>query len=253
MSQSIWTRCAGSSRLRAIALEAWRVVESQFITSTRKLVDSDEEQEILERLVEGVKPPVPPDPRLQHLHFLLYTPFRHPPLAYGSRFGTRSERGIWYGSAQLPTAFAEVAYYRLVFLAGTAASLPLVTVELSAFRAAIRTTRSADLTMAPFAEYTPRISSKTTYAHSQPLGAEMRASDVDVAIYRSARDPDGGKCVALFTPAFVRRLPAALSTWVCTATPQRVEIAKKDVLRKQRHAFDRAVFEVNGALPAPGL
>jgi RES domain len=253
MSQSIWTRCAESSRLRPLALDAWRVVESQFITSTRKLVDSDDEQELLERMVEAVKPPVPPDPRLQRLHFLLYTPFRYPPLVRGSRFGTLTERGIWYGSLLLPTAFAEVAYYRLVFLDGTAAPLEIVTVELSAFRAAVRTRRGVDLTAPPFAQYAARISSKTSYGSSQPLGTEMRASGVEVAIYGSARDRAGGKNVALFAPAFVRRSPAALSTWVCTATRQRVEIAKKDILRKQRHAFDRADFEIGGALPTPAL
>ena len=253
MSQSIWTRCAGSSRFAPLALDAWRVVESQFITSTRKLVDSDDEQELLERMVEAVKPPLPPDPAVRRLHFLLSTPFRHPPLRRGSRFGLRTERGIWYGSVLLPTAFAEVAYYRLVFLDGTAAALPTVTVELSAFRAAVRTLRGIELTAPPFADDTPRISSKTSYAYSQPLGREMRAAGVEIAIYRSARDRDGGRNVALFTPAFVRRAPTALNTWVCTATRQRVEIAKKDVLRKQRHAFARAEFEVGGTLPTPAL
>jgi hypothetical protein len=40
-----------------------------------------------------------------------------------TRFGSRSERGLWYGSERLPTAFAEVAYYRILVLEGTAAPL----------------------------------------------------------------------------------------------------------------------------------
>ena len=59
MSRSIWTRCEGSSRLRAIEADAWRVVESQHIVSTRKLVDSDAEQAVLEELIDRVKPPMP--------------------------------------------------------------------------------------------------------------------------------------------------------------------------------------------------
>jgi hypothetical protein len=236
-----------------MSLNAWRIVESQFVTSTRKLVDSDSEQELLEQLLERVKPPVPPDPRLRRLHFLLYTSFRHAPLPHGSRFGTRIERGIWYGSLELPTAFAEVAYYRLVFLEGTAADLGTVTVELSAFQAAIRTPRGIDLTRPPFADYAGRISSKTSYATPQRLGRELRENGVEIAVYFSARDADRGKNVALFQPAFAKRTPSALSTWVCTATRQRVELSRKDVLHKGRYTFERSQFEVRGRLPAPAL
>jgi RES domain len=253
MSQSIWTRCGGSSSVEALALEPWRAVESQFITSTRKLVDSDDEQEVLERLLEGVKPPVPDDPALSRLHFLLYTPFRHPPLLHGSRFGTRLERGIWYGSLGLQAVFAEVAYYRLLFLEGTAAALGTLTVELSTFRATVRTARGVDLSSPPFVAYQREISSKTSYAKSQQLGREVRACSVEAAVYVSARDRAGGKNVALFAPAFARRNPSSLGTWICSATRQRVEVAKKDVFRKQRFAFERSEFEVGGALPAPAV
>ena len=253
MSPSIWTQCAGSSRFRRVALEPWRVVESQFITSTRKLVDSDDEQEILEALLDRVKPPLPPDPALARLHFLLYTSFRHPPLRRGSRFGTRMERGIWYGALALETALAEVAYYRLVFLDGTKADLGTVTVELSAFRASVRSSRAVDLTAKPFAAHEAAISSPSSYSESQRLGREMREAGAEVAIYVSARDRDRGKNVALFAPAFTRRNPSALSAWSCTATRQRVELSKKDVFRKRRFAFERAEFEVDGVLPAPAL
>src|SRR4029453_729894 len=134
MSSNIWTQCAGRTRVRALAGEAWRVVEPQHQVATRKLVDSDAEHEVLEELVEASKPALP-----GRLHYLLTTPFRSPPLPHGSRFGTRGEPGIWYGSAQPRTAFAETAYYRLLFLAGTRAALAPLPVELSAFRAGYRT------------------------------------------------------------------------------------------------------------------
>ncbi|MCK6557409.1 RES family NAD+ phosphorylase [Candidatus Binatia bacterium] len=251
MSQSIWTRCAGSSRVTALSLAAWRVVESQFVTSTRRLVDSDAEQELLEQLIEIVKPPLPSDRAFARLHFLLSTPFRHPPLPHGSRFGTRTERGIWYGARTLPAAFAEVAYYRLVFLEGTAADLGTVTVELSAFAAAVRTNRGVDLTVPPFAAHEAQISSKTSYAVSQPLGREMREAGVEAFLYVSARDPARGTNIGLFAPAFARRKPSAPSTWVCTATRQHVELSKKDLFRKRRFTFHRAEFVVEGSIPIP--
>ena len=253
MSQSIWTRCAGSSEVGRLALDAWRVVESQVALSTRKLVDSDAEQELLEELLERVKPPVPRERSFRHLHFLLYTPFRHPPLRQGSRFGTRAERGIWYGSRALPTALAEVAYYRLLFLEGTAAALGTVTVELSAFQAKIRTTHGVDLTVPPFAAHRARIASRTSYAVSQQLGHEMRAAGVEAFLFTSARDLNHGQNVGLFAPAFARRTPTIPHGWTCTATSARVEFSRKDVFRRERHVFERSAFLVAGSLPAPAL
>src|SRR5688500_4060934 len=95
MSSSIWTRCAGDSEIRALRLSPWRAVEAQHQVSTRKLVASAEEQALLEELIDRAKPP---DPTRGALLYLLATPFRYPPLRHGSRFGTRHERGIWYGS-----------------------------------------------------------------------------------------------------------------------------------------------------------
>src|SRR3954463_13644598 len=169
MSPTIWTRCAGSSRKLRLSGTFRRVVEAQFRNSTRKLVDSDLEQAVLEELLDAhAKPPVPAE--FEGLHYLLSTPFRHPPLRNGSRFGTRQERGILYGARELPTAFAEVAYYRLLFLEGTAAELGVVGVELTAFSFGISTPRAIDLTRAPFAEFEAELSSKTSYDAPQRLG-----------------------------------------------------------------------------------
>jgi len=44
------------------------------------------------------------------LDYLLFPPFRYPPLKWGSRFGTEYQRGLFYGSQLLATALAEVAY-----------------------------------------------------------------------------------------------------------------------------------------------
>ena len=163
-----------------------RVVEAQFRNSTRKLVDSDEEQRLLEELLDArAKLPVPAG--FGGLHYLLYTPFRHPPLRNGSRFGTRRERGILYAARDLPTAFAEVAYYRLVFLGGTAAPIAPLLVELTAFSFRIAAARAVDLTEGPFREFQARISSPVSYDDSQRLGAEMREAGVQACLYVLAR------------------------------------------------------------------
>src|SRR5258708_36656739 len=186
MSPNIWTRCAGSSSAppwRRLRMQPNRVVESQHKIATRKLVDSDAEQALLETMIDRVKPPVPIG--MSRLHYLLSTPFRHPPLAWGSRFGTRVERGIWYGSLTLSTAFSEGAYYRYVFLAGSKAKLTPLSVELSAFRAPGGTSKGVDLSRAPFATHASQIFSKSTYAHSQPLGRDMRAAGAAAFLFTS--------------------------------------------------------------------
>lgn len=252
MSQSIWTRCAGSSRVRRLEDRAWRAVEAQHVVSTAKLTDSPEEQAALERMIDAVKPPLVPAQEFARHHFLLTTSFRYPPLRHGTRFSTRFERALWYGSQQIRTVCAEVAYYRLLFLEGTSADLGRLEVDLSLFRVSIRTRRGIDLTRAPFRAHESKISSPSSYAESQRLGLEMRKAGVEAFRYRSARDAEGGVNLALFTPsAFATRRPSAPHTWHATATKERVDFVRKDGLERSTFAFARREFEVRGSLPRP--
>jgi len=249
MSSNIWTRCAGDSEIRALRATPWRVVESQHLLSTRKLVDTAEEQMVLEDLIEGSKPPARAS---QRLHYLLATPFRYPPLRHGSRFGTRVEPGIWYGSESLRTAFAEVAYYRLVFLEDSGADLGTVTTAHTAFSVRARSKRGVDLTTGPFATYRKAIASPSGYRATHSLGVAMRAAGVEMARYPSARDKSGGNNLAVFTPdAFGTAKPRDLQTWHCMANVRRVELAKRDYFGAARLSFERADFLVNGSLPRP--
>ncbi len=251
MSSSIWTRCAGDSEIRALRLSPWRAVEAQHQVSTRKLVDTADEQQLLEDLIDGAKPP---DPTGGKLHYLLATPFRYSPLRHGSRFGTRHESGIWYGSQTRETLFAEVAYYRLVFLEGTTADLGAVTTQLTAFTVHARSTRGVDLMEPPFASHRRTIASPVKYAATQSLGRAMRDAGVELFKFPSARDPRRGANVAAFTPdVFGKAKPRDLQTWHCTATKAVVELAKRDYFGRETYAFSRETFLVAGALPAPAL
>ena len=251
MSSSIWTQSAGNSRIAPLTARPWRVVEAQHRVSTRKLVDSAREQALLEELLESAKPPLREDGQL---HYLLSTPFRYPPLRHGSRFGTRWEPGIWYGSGSLPTAFAEVAYYRLLFLDGTDADLGTLEADLTAFRVPVATARGVDLAAPPFDRWRARLASKTSYAATQPLGAAMREDGVDAFRYVSARDAGGGSNVGLFRGrAFAARRPQALQTWHAAATRASVELVKRDYFSREVYRFPREGFLVHGELPHPAL
>ncbi len=256
MSASIWTQCGATSNLRALRAKPWRVVEAQHVVSTLKLVSSLEEQRILEELIERQKPSLPKPLQRPRLHYLLFTPFRYPPLPHGSRFGTREEPGIWYGADSLRGVFAEKAYYRFLFLAGTSADLTPITVEQTAFTANVDTHRGVDLTLSPFDRYEARISSKTRYRASQLLGREMRHDGVEVFRYRSARDVERGTNVGVFTPkAFAQSKPNPFQTWICLADSKRIEFAQKNASERSRlsFSFSRSEFEVDGSLPSPAV
>ncbi len=251
MSSSIWTRCAGDSEIRPLRLAPWRAVESQHQVSTRKLVDTLAEQELLEELIGTAKPP---DVTRGRLHYLLATPFRYPPLAHGSRFGARHERGIWYGADTLPAAMAEVAYYRLLFLEGTAADLGTVEAELTVFSVRVHTRRGVDLVHPPFSAYHDVIASKTDYTATQALGSAMRAAGVEAFRYPSARDPNGGSNVGVFDPvAFGRAQPREFETWWSAATRERVELVRRGYGERDAFVFERSQFLVRGKLPSPAV
>ena len=249
MSSSIWTRCAGDSEIRALRLMPWRAVEAQHELSTRKLVANAQEQALLEELIDRAKPP---DTTGGKLHYLLYTPFRYPPVRWGSRFGTRQERGIWYGSETREAMFAEVAFYRLVFVEGTRADLGTLTTLLTTFRVNARSARGIDLTAPPFASHRKTIASPVSYSETQPLGRAMRDAGVELFRYPSARDPKRGTNVGAFTPAvFGRSKPRDLATWHCTAAKPLVELAKRDYFGRELFTFPRETFLVDGKLPVP--
>ncbi len=254
MAKELWERCGGPETVRRISGKAWRIVEGQHVISTRKLVDSREEQELLESLIEKSKPPMPANPEYERLHYLLATPFRYPPLRHGSRFSTRNEPAIWYGSTRLRTALAETAYYRLLFLEGTAADLGPLVLELTAFTAQYRSSRGVDLSRSPFDAHREALASPDTYTEPQQLGAAMRAAGVEAFRYRSARDSAGGVNVGLFTPrTFTSKLPGSPEGWSAVLDRVAVEFVKKDFFTKATFRFPREQFLVNGKLPSPAV
>jgi len=254
MSQGIWTRCGGKSNARELKCKPWRVTECQWIVATRPLVDTDEEQAVLEQLIDGAKPVLPPGVDFDGLHHLLYSPFRYPPLRHGSRFGGRYERSLWYAAEELRTSFAETAYYRILLFEGTTAKLAPHSMPISAFQVGVRTKAGVDLSTAAFKSYVNRICSPVDYTSSQALGSDMRTDGIEAVRFPSARDPDRGINVGLFTPAaFAAKKPLRTpETWLCTITAAHdVEFQCERLTGIDSVGFPRRVFLVDGAFPTP--
>lgn len=204
------------------------------------LVDTLEEQQALEQLLDASKPPVPPDCR--HLHYLLATPFR-----YGSVYpaGSRFRRagltpGVFYASQAVATAIAEMAFHRLLFFAESPATpWPASAGEYTAFAVRFSTSKGLDLTAAPFDQESTHWSHPTDYSACQDLADSARTASVQVLRYASARGP--GRNVALLTcAAFASREPLERQVW-------RLHVGAPGVraicaFPEQRVAFDRAAF-----------
>jgi hypothetical protein len=187
--------------------EIYRLVEGQHYISTRPLVDSDEEHDVLENLLDASKPPAPTENARGALHYLLYTPFRYPPLKSGGRFHTRIEQSIFYGSEDLQTSMAEVAYGRFLFMQHSAADFEPMQVPYTHFVAVVKSARALLLTTTPFSKHRAVLSHPTSYAASQAFGTRMRQAGVELFTYYSARNPDGVNVGLFSVEAFKKNQP----------------------------------------------
>lgn len=237
---TIWEQCPGNHHCK-IHAQPWRVVEAQHLSSSRDLVDTLDEHDILEALLEESKPNVD-----SHSHYLIFTPFRYPPLKYGSRFGTVHEPSLWYGSLLLETAFAEVSYYRLQFFADSTASLGYIEIPMTAYQAFITTFRGIDLTAPPFQIWRDTISNRSSYQESQALGTAMRKANTEAFIFSSARTKEEAQNIGVYVARIFQKNKGQYihnqQNWSCVASRDQVELTRFDILKKERLVFSAEDF-----------
>lgn len=213
----------------------WRVIEGQYRASTMRIVDTDNEQSVLEDILEVSKPPVP-EPCM-HLDYQLWSPFRYGCYPRASRFRrVGMTPGVWYGSERVLTAVAETIWGNLRFFAASPdTALPRWPVEHTAVLADIRAEKSIDLTSAEMAGQ-GRWDDPDDYTDCLDLADQVRAHGCQAIRYRSARHPDHGANVAVMRcEAFAQPAPIASQTWHLMLTPKLAR-AHCETL-KQRHQF----------------
>lgn len=225
------------------------MVESQEMVASLEIVSSLEKQAVLEEMLERESKPGYP-PGTAHLHYLLSSPFRYPPLAYGSRFGGCFEPSLFYGGTSERTTLCESAFYRFFFyydmetppLHGTLQS------QHTLFKFHYQTLFGVKLQQAPFDSFQDMLRDPVSYQATQALGSAMRQAGIKGFEYRSARDRDGGINIALYdaTP-LTRNKPLEERQCLC-------QVGEKDVIfsieRNITH-FSLAQFLVDGSLPRP--
>lgn len=215
MSSSISTPAALSSDACKLAGICWRLVEAQHHVSTLKLVDSVDEQEVLEDLIEATKPPLPPECR--DLHYLLSTPFRYGAVyPAGSRFRRAGKtEGVFYASETPQTGVAEMAFHRLLFFAESPDTpWPANPAEYTAFSAEYATKKAIDLTKSKYRADRAQWMHVTDYSHCQAFADAARLAKIEIIQYASVRDPRHGMNIALLTcHAFANPKPIDQQTW----------------------------------------
>jgi hypothetical protein len=239
MSLPIWTPDALQSEKRKISGLWWRLVEAQHHVSTMKLVDTVDEQSLLEDILEGSKRRFPPE--CAGLDYLLATPFRYDAAyPYGSRFRRAGyTKGVYYAAAKVETALAEMAFYRLLFYAESPATpFPANAAEYTAFSVEIGTSAAIDLTMPPLSDNDAIWAHPTQYEPCQALADVAREAEVEAILYRSVRDPEGGQNAALLTPlGFKKKQPLERISW-------RIRLAKTGIQALCEFPMRRVGFAV---------
>jgi hypothetical protein len=248
---SLWQQLHGERYITQLSAKLHRVVEGQSYISTRKLVDTDDEQKLLESMIEDSKPLAPTRHSKGELHWLLFTPFRYLPLKGGGRFHQQHEQSIFYASEELETAMAEVAYRRFLFLLDTKAELKNQHVPHTSFTVEVKTNKAAYLDDAPFNEHRTKISNPESYKYSQALGTEMRENEIEAFRFYSARHPQG-KNVGLFSvEAFKEIKPANDKHWDMYVSEKIITFSHSRMKANEptTHGFTQEGFMVRGSFP----
>lgn len=240
-----WGGAEAEAERRRHAL--WRAVEAQHVASTMALVDSIDEQHVLEWLLDEAKPPVPA--AAAHLHWLLFTPFRYPPPPGGSRFRGPNDPGVFYGADEVRTACAELGYWRWRHLQDTPALAAMPTKPQTVFRVRIDAP-IVDLREPPFLRDRARWTDAHDYSACQHFARTARDAGVGAIRYESVRDPQHAACGAVLSPAaFARPTPVEQQTWLLSVTRERVVWQRTQVLRTDEHEFVASAWRA-AAMPA---
>jgi len=235
VSSRTWTPRAVASSAAPFEGDVWRAVEAQHVVSTRALVDTLDEQHVLERVLDGGKPPIPEG--AARLHYLLFTPFRYAPPPGGSRFRGPNDAGVFYAADATRTACAELGYWRWRHLLDVPALPSMPSRPQTVFRVKLAT-QAADLRRPPFRRDRETWTRPDDYSGCQRFGAVAREAGIGAIRYESVRDPQHGGCCAVLGPsAFARPSPLEQQTWMLSVSRERVVWQRTHTLATEEHEF----------------
>ena len=219
--------------------------------TARRITDNSDEQSYLETFLDESQTEFPDAKECPQRHPFLLEPFCYKP--YGSRFSTRSERGLFYGSRSRRGSLLEGAYYELVFQTGLEHPFPktssIVRKSKTLFHVDVNTDHGLQLQLQGDETLQRRLQDPRAYLFTQQVGRHMREAEIQAFEYYSARSVED---VVLF---------GAMSCGVFRSMPfDQVEIqAEVNANEMIFHCLDdnsmyhflRDQFLVDGVLPPP--
>jgi len=225
MSTATWSVAWFEKGVADGSMLAWRGVEAQHIVSTMRLVDTADEQGVLETLLERSKPPLPPMKAPKH--YLLSTPFRYRP-PHPSRFRPAGTLGLWYGAEELYAACAEVAYWRHRFILDSTALLKTELLTEHTFFQARVDGVAIDLMRPPWHAAKPDWNHGSDYRATHALAEAARDRGVQWICYESVRAP-GHRCAAVLDVESLEMVANGTTqqTWHCKTTRESVMMVHK--------------------------
>jgi hypothetical protein len=235
VSSTIWTLTAVKSNAAPLQCGLWRAVEAQHRASTIALVDTLDEQALLEQILESSKPPLPAE--IASKHYLLSTPFRYPPPSHGSRFRSPIDPGVFYGANEIRTACAELGHWRWRFLTDCPALEAIDARPQTVFYAKVFTT-AVDLRKAPFVTDSAFWTHPTNYSHCQQFASVVREATVGGICYESVRDPKKEGCVAVLDPQAFPDPPMEVQTWLLSVTRRKIFWHRDSPIHPETFEFD---------------
>lgn len=205
-------------------MNAFRMVETQHVAATMRLVDSSDEQDVLEQMLEQSKPPLPPE--AVGVHYLLAAPFRYLPQT-GSRFRAPRSPGVWYGADDPFCACAEIAYWRQRFLLDSVGLLrDHIQSEHSLYEARVSGI-AINLLVEPWIQAQASWKHHSDYSETQRLGAAVRESGAVAWIRYGSVRASNHVCAAVFDPRALTMVTPERQweQWHCYVTRDKVTMS----------------------------
>lgn len=228
MGSTAWNPSWVEQYTTPATMNAFRMVETQHVAATMRLVDTADEQDQLEQMLEVSKPPLPP---FSHpCHYLLAAPFRYFPQS-GSRFRALGRSGVWYGADTPFAACSEIAYWRQRFLLDSAGLVRQgLSTDLSMYEASVSGV-AIDLLAPPWCQAQSVWQHPQDYTETQKLGDLVRDKGGIAWIrYGLVRAP-GHVGAAVFNPQSLSMLTpdGRYEQWHCHVRSDHVSLSNGSV------------------------
>lgn len=228
-----------------------RIVETQEYSGSLSLVDNLDEQSVLELILDDYKPPYAEGSKERH--YLISSPFRYPPLEYGSRFGSVIEPSYFYASESVESCLAEAAFYRFMLVDGTV--LPYqktITSKHDLFYVNAESANAIDLCNIKQSAILNELSHPSSYLISQSIGKHCRNKGATLLRFYSARSEQQGINVAIDNHSVITStVPLNITPYICELDCQQNKV-RFSAPRNFPVSFQRSQFEVNGQFPIIG-